>query len=81
MRSLKKVWEYNGSYLGFKNCIDKWIGEIPNMPREVGNEPLGRNANGKLSNSVKDWRKIHVYSKYDNSWVPVRKQKAVLPEI
>ena len=54
---------------------------IPDKPREVGNEPLGRNREGKLSNSLKDWSKLEVFSKYDDSWVPVRKLKIVSPDV
>ena len=44
------------------------------MPREVGNELLGRNAYGKASNSFKIGGKLMYI-------VSLRKQKAVLLEI
>ena len=66
----RKIREYNGSYLGFKNCIDKWLCEVPDIPRDLGNEPYARSIEGKPSNSLKDWSKIMTY---DDSWVPVKK--------
>ena len=66
----KKIREYDGSYLGFKNCIDKWLSEIPDIPRDLGNEPNARNIDGRPSNSLKDWAKIITI---DDSWVPEKK--------
>ena len=77
----RRITEYDGSYLGFKNCIDKWIDVIPDKPREVGNEPLGRNRDGKPSNSLRDWSKVNEFCKYDDSWVPIRKQKLVISDV
>ena len=77
----RKIREYNCSYLGFKNCIDRWIGELPDMPREVENKPFWRNTEGKPSVSVKDWSKIEIYREYVNGRVPVRKQKLVVSDI
>ena len=77
----RKIREYNGSYLGFKNCIDKWFSDLPDMPRELGNEPLGRSNEGKPSNSVKDWRRIDQHRDYDDSWVPKKKSSIVITEI
>ena len=68
----RRIREYNGSYLGFKNCVDRWIGEIPDCPRERGNEPLVREKDGKPSNSVKDWMRLREYREYDDSWVPAK---------
>ena len=77
----RRIREYDGSYLGFKNCIDKWIDVIPDKPREVGNEPLGRNRDGKPSNSLRDRSKVNEFCKYDDSWVPIRKQKLVISDV
>ena len=68
----RKIREYDGSYLGFKNCIDKWLNEIPDIPRDLGNEPYARNIDGKPSNSLKDWSKIITF---DDSWVPAKKTR------
>ena len=65
----RKIREYSGSYLGFKNCIGKWLNEVPDIPRDLGNEPNARNTEGKPSNSLKDWSKILTY---DDSWFPVK---------
>ena len=67
-----RIREYDGTYLGFKNCIDKWLTDVPDKPRDLGNEPDARNSDGKPSNSLKDWSKILTY---DDSWVPVKKKK------
>ena len=66
----RKIREYDGSLLGFKNCVDKWLMDIPDMPRDLGSEPEARDINGKPSNSIKDWMKK---LDYDDSWVPVKK--------
>ena len=71
----RNIRENDGSYLGFKNCIDRRIGEVPDFPRYVGNEPEARNIDGKPSSSVKDWRKVHEFREYDDSRVPVSKKK------
>ena len=28
----RKIREYEGSFLGFKNCIDRWLVDIPDKP-------------------------------------------------
>ena len=68
----RRIREYDGTYLGFKNCIDKWLADVPDIPRDLGNEPDARNSDGKPSNSLKDWSKILTYN---DSWVPVKKMK------
>ena len=45
----RKIREYDGTYLGFKNCIDKWLNDVPDKPRDIGNEPEARNSDGKPS--------------------------------
>ena len=67
----RRIREYDGSYLGFKNCIDKWLTDVPDIPRDLGYEPDARNTEGKPSNSLKDWSKILIY---DDSWVPAKKK-------
>ena len=47
----------------------------------MGNEPLGRNREGKPSNSLRDWSKVNEFCKYDDSWVPIRKQKLVISDV
>ena len=69
---LRKIREYDGTYLGFKNCIDKWLADVPDIPRDLGNELDTRNSDGKPSNSLKDWSKILTF---DDSLVPVKKIK------
>ena len=66
----RKVCEYNGSFLGFKNCIDMWLVDIHEKPRDIGSESEARDRDGKPSNSLKDWMKL---IEYDNSWVPLKK--------
>ena len=66
----RKIREYSGSYLGFKNLIDIWLNEIPDFPRDIGNEPEARDRGGKPSNSIKDWMKSPKFVNYDDSWVP-----------
>ena len=66
----RKIREYDVSLLGFKNCIDKWLMDIHDMPRDIGYEPKARDINGKPSNSIKDWMKK---LDYDDSWVPKKK--------
>ena len=68
----RKIREYDSSFLGFKNCIDKWLNEVPDKPRDVGFEPEARSIEGKPSNSLKDLAKVITY---DDSWVPVKKVK------
>ena len=57
--------------MGFKNCIDRWLGDIPDKPRDIGFEPEARDSDGKPSNSIKNWAKI---INYDDSWVPNKKE-------
>ena len=71
----RKIREYNRSYLGFKNCIDRWLGEIPDVPRDVGHEPEARSIEGKPSNSLKDWAKC---SQYDDIWVPTGRRSKIV---
>ena len=66
----QKIREYDGSLLGFKNCINKWLVDIPDKPRDTGSEPEARYRDGKPSNSLKDWMKM---IEQDDSWVPLKK--------
>ena len=40
----KEIRAYDKSYLGFKNLIDAWLRQIPDIPRVLGYEPEARNS-------------------------------------
>ena len=52
------IREYNGSYNGFKNLVDKWLAWIPDVPRILGDEPEARDIDGVPSNSIRDWTRL-----------------------
>ena len=61
------IRSYDGTYLGFKNLVDKWLTNIPDIPRVSGFEPRSRNMIGEPSNSVRDWVKCEDISRM-NVW-------------
>ena len=75
----RRIREFKGTYLGFKNCVDRLLLSVPDCPREVGAEPMARNGDGQPSNSLKDWMKSELLMDYDDSWVP-RKRPELFPD-
>lgn len=71
----RRIREYYGDFLGFKNCIDIWLNNVPDHPRELGNEPIARDREGRPSNSLKYWMKTEELLNYDDSWVPKKPVK------
>ena len=61
----RQLREYGGRFLGFKYQLDKWLGQIPDVPRCTGFEPTARDSNGDPSNSVKDWHKLKEFKELD----------------
>ena len=43
----RKIRNYDGTYLEFKNLVDAWLGFIPDIPRVTNYEPQMRNGNGE----------------------------------
>ena len=52
---LNGIWEYDGSYLEFKNLVDVWLSYILDIYSISGYEPRSRHMLGKPSNSIRDW--------------------------
>ena len=45
--------------------LDKWLGQISDVPRCTRFEPTARDSNGDPSNSVKDWHKLKEFKELD----------------